>query len=238
MFDLEQAISSWRRQMAVGGIESGQVLDELEGHLRDDVEQKVRSGLPEQEAFLVAIQQIGGIDALKPEFDLAGATVGERLKQVILTLAGIPNSELVTNVNSHHSTNLEPRWATYLKAGTFAMPAVLLWMFSMVFLVPKLQDICQHEGTSFFVFEGAPAVFRASAFVGRTLFLVAEHWLLTASAILLVFILLEWRSSWWPRYRKAVLGAGTFLLNLLVLVSITLMVVAAIIATSNLPHAK
>jgi len=68
MFDLEQAISEWRQQMAAGGIKTPDVLDELESHLREDVDQQVRSGLSQQQAFEDAVQRIGQRQALKREF--------------------------------------------------------------------------------------------------------------------------------------------------------------------------
>ena len=40
MFDLEQAILEWRRQMTAGGIKAPEVLDELESHLHDDVDSR------------------------------------------------------------------------------------------------------------------------------------------------------------------------------------------------------
>jgi hypothetical protein len=51
MFDLERAISEWRRQLAGGGIGSPDVLDELESHLREDVQQQVRLGHSPEQAF-------------------------------------------------------------------------------------------------------------------------------------------------------------------------------------------
>jgi ferritin-like metal-binding protein YciE len=42
MFDPEQTIAEWRRQMAAGGIKTPEVLNELESHLREDVEQQER----------------------------------------------------------------------------------------------------------------------------------------------------------------------------------------------------
>jgi hypothetical protein len=39
MFNLEEAILEWRRQMLIAGITSPIPLDELEIHLRDDLEQ-------------------------------------------------------------------------------------------------------------------------------------------------------------------------------------------------------
>ena len=38
MFNLEKAIADWRRQMTKGGIRAGEVLDELESHLREDID--------------------------------------------------------------------------------------------------------------------------------------------------------------------------------------------------------
>src|SRR5262245_57270668 len=68
MFNLEQAIADWRRKMAVGGIKSCEVLDELESHLREDVEQQMRSGAAAEQAFKQAVQRVGSADQLKLEF--------------------------------------------------------------------------------------------------------------------------------------------------------------------------
>jgi hypothetical protein len=68
MFDLEKSIAEWRRQMIAGGIKSSVVLDELESHLREDIEQRMRSGARAQQAFEEAAQHIGNADALKLEF--------------------------------------------------------------------------------------------------------------------------------------------------------------------------
>ena len=65
MFNLDKAIAEWRRQMAAGGIKTPEVLDELESHLRDDVEQQMRSGVTAQQAFEAAVQRIGQASALK-----------------------------------------------------------------------------------------------------------------------------------------------------------------------------
>ena len=43
MFNLDQSITEWRRQMVAGGIQSPRVLDELESHLRDDAEEQERA---------------------------------------------------------------------------------------------------------------------------------------------------------------------------------------------------
>jgi len=74
MFDLEQAIVEWRRQMLAAGIKAPVPLEELEIHLREEVELQVRSGLNEQQAFATAAQRIGQASTLKSEFAKAGET--------------------------------------------------------------------------------------------------------------------------------------------------------------------
>ena len=76
MFNLDQAIAEWRRQMLSAGIKSPVPLEELEIHLREDVEQGMRSGLTAQAAFETAVQRMGQADGLKAEFKKAGKTNG------------------------------------------------------------------------------------------------------------------------------------------------------------------
>ena len=72
MFNLDQAIMEWRRQMLGAGIKAPALLDELESHLREDVERRMKSGLSVQEAFDTAVQRIGQASALKAEFAKVG----------------------------------------------------------------------------------------------------------------------------------------------------------------------
>jgi len=82
MFNLEQAIAEWRRHMLAAGVENPNVLDELESHLRDDVEQRKRLGASTQESFESAVQRIGQPAALESEFAKAGAGRGARLQRL------------------------------------------------------------------------------------------------------------------------------------------------------------
>lgn len=68
MFDLEQSIANWCRQMLAAGIKSPVPLEELEVHLREEIERQERAGLGGQQAFESAIQKIGNATALKKEF--------------------------------------------------------------------------------------------------------------------------------------------------------------------------
>jgi len=72
MFELEKAIADWRQQMLAAGIKTPVPLDELENHLREDVEQLKHEGLSEPQAFETAVLQIGQACALKSEFAKAG----------------------------------------------------------------------------------------------------------------------------------------------------------------------
>lgn len=68
MLDLEEQIARWRKQMAGGGIKAPAVLDELESHLRDEVDRQTKSGMNEEQAFKLAIDRIGNAGKLKAEF--------------------------------------------------------------------------------------------------------------------------------------------------------------------------
>lgn len=225
MRDLDQSIAEWRRQMMAGGIQSPQVLDELESHLRDDVDEQMRTGTSAPQAFKLAVQRLGQAAALEGEFEKIGETKGapERLRENFFVLAGIPNQYLEEPMNTS-SPNLEPRWATYLKAAAFLLPAVSLWLLATVFLVPKLEQLCAHAG-------GQPLPKAIRVMLGLT-----EHGVLISASIILALVLLEWRFSRWPRYRRAAVGTGTFLLNAAILVSIFTLVVVAILVAPDLMH--
>ena len=68
MFDLEEAITKWRKAMMASSVSSIEELDELESHLRDEIEEQTRSGISQERAFAIAIERIGEPGALKKEF--------------------------------------------------------------------------------------------------------------------------------------------------------------------------
>jgi ABC-type transport system involved in cytochrome c biogenesis permease subunit len=69
MFNLEQAIAEWRRQMLAAGIKSPVPLEELESHLRQDFAALVLAGKPEPEAFQLAAARLGSPASMRIEFD-------------------------------------------------------------------------------------------------------------------------------------------------------------------------
>jgi hypothetical protein len=68
MFDLEKQIVGWRRQMRASGLKSPEALDELEGHLREELARQQKLGLSASAAFEAAIQQMGQTGAVAGEF--------------------------------------------------------------------------------------------------------------------------------------------------------------------------
>ena len=68
MFGLDQAIPEWRQQLAGDGIKSSKVLDELEGHLREDIRALASDGMPEAHALRLAVSRFGCTDSLSTEF--------------------------------------------------------------------------------------------------------------------------------------------------------------------------
>jgi hypothetical protein len=85
MFNLDQAIQEWRRQMSAGGVKASAALDELESHLREDIAQQLRSGSKADEAFKIASERIGSPARLKTEFKNADIPLETRL----VSLTGI-----------------------------------------------------------------------------------------------------------------------------------------------------
>jgi hypothetical protein len=71
-FNLEKSILDWRAQMLAAGIESPAILEELESHLREEIERQIHLGLNAQAAFDLATQKIGHAGLLKIEFKKAG----------------------------------------------------------------------------------------------------------------------------------------------------------------------
>ena len=65
---LEEQIAHWRLYLCRRRAIHGPDVEELEGHLRDQLAALTDAGLAEDEAFLVAVKRIGNLDALSREF--------------------------------------------------------------------------------------------------------------------------------------------------------------------------
>ncbi len=65
---LEQQIAAWRQYVGRRHAIDGRDVDELEDHLRGQIDRLEASGLAPDEAFLVAVKRMGGLDDLSREF--------------------------------------------------------------------------------------------------------------------------------------------------------------------------
>ena len=65
---LEEQIAQWRTYVRRRQALHGPDVEELEGHLRDQLVELTQAGLAEDEAFLVAVKRMGSLDAISHEF--------------------------------------------------------------------------------------------------------------------------------------------------------------------------
>jgi len=79
---LEEQIAQWRTYLRRRQAVHGPDVEELEGHLRDQLAALTEAGLAADEAFLIAVKRMGSLDALSREFARAHS---ERLwKQLVV----------------------------------------------------------------------------------------------------------------------------------------------------------
>jgi hypothetical protein len=113
MFDLEQAIVEWRRQMQAVGIKTPVPLEELENHLREEIERQIQIGVTEQQAFEMATAQIGQAEPLKAEFKKSSGFLG---------WLGEDKSARTTRI-------LALLWLAFCSQGFFSIAAAIFPMF-------------------------------------------------------------------------------------------------------------
>ena len=81
--ELEAQIAQWRGYLRRRQAIHAHDVEELEGHLRDQLDALVDAGLNAEETFLVAVKRMGDLDALSREF---AREHSDRLwKQLVLT---------------------------------------------------------------------------------------------------------------------------------------------------------
>src|SRR4051794_11885494 len=68
MNDVESQIAEWRTYVAARPAVNVHDVDELEGHLRDQIADLDAVGLDTDESFLVAVKRMGDLDSLSREF--------------------------------------------------------------------------------------------------------------------------------------------------------------------------
>ncbi len=140
MFNLERSIEEWRRQMLDAGIKTPVPLEELESHLRDDIEQQMRSGSSAQQAFEIAAGRIGQANPLKIEFkkisDTDKAQQRKRAGLIFVAILGFYSLAVIWILSTHDLTFNErlsgfASLATML-ASVFATWRIVPWFFPVI----------------------------------------------------------------------------------------------------------
>lgn len=137
MFNLEQALIQWKQQMSAGGIKDAAVLDELESHLREEIERQMRAGANEERAFAVAAQKIGPAKALKTEFRKNGS---ESLLEKLMIAIAISVAAFGFFLASVALMFCYSSWAERI-VGFTAIGFTLLAIFGWSRIIPRLPVI-------------------------------------------------------------------------------------------------
>ena len=88
MFNLNEKISMWRRNLAQSETLAGSDIEELESHLREEIEQLIGLKLSDEEAFLIAAHRLGTTDSLATEYEKINRSMKFR-RRLSLMIAGI-----------------------------------------------------------------------------------------------------------------------------------------------------
>jgi hypothetical protein len=113
---LEEQIAQWRGYVRRRQGLQGPDVEELEGHLRDELTALTESGLSSDEAFLISVKRMGSLDALSREFALAHS---ERLwKQLVLAADADDGSAKAAHVETLVALGLAVAAAIAIKMPT------------------------------------------------------------------------------------------------------------------------
>jgi hypothetical protein len=138
---LEEQIAQWRAYVRRRQALHGPDVEELEGHLRDQLAALTEAGLADNEAFLVAVKRMGSLDALSREFARAHS---ERLwKQLVIGPDGADESS-----NTARAETLVVLILAVLAAIAIKVPALFGLRFSPDEEVPRFYA----RNASLFVF--------------------------------------------------------------------------------------
>jgi hypothetical protein len=116
MVDLEQSFADWRWQMLAAGIRSPELVEELELHLREEVEQQMRFTGDALEAFAAAVARMGSPAELQREFHKSSLWQA-KFWRVLLGIGsfGLVQTAMLNLVgpmifHRHASAFLSPKW--------------------------------------------------------------------------------------------------------------------------------
>jgi hypothetical protein len=139
MSDLEIAINEWRERMLAAGIQAPVPLEELEAHLREEIDRLLAGGKPDAAAFEIAVQQIGRAERLKSEFTkISRLNPAQMRKGAAIFYFGLVGIYTVVAVCGMFKYGLSPReWLAGLAAqAVLLLHAGFMWPMASRFFPP------------------------------------------------------------------------------------------------------
>ena len=197
MFDLEKAIVEWRKQMLAAGIKSPVPLEELEIHLREEIERQVRLGMSLRDVFETASGKMGRPRELKTEFKKISVPVEIRFVKLAGIACGVVGLFFLLWTAYVALFIHEANWASRAFGLLAVAATILIWRHAGRFLPairqPKVRAaaglaacVVGFGGTLMFIRQVLPGLFIVSApadfSVNRLLVSFVVAW--TAMAIL------------------------------------------------------
>jgi hypothetical protein len=149
MFDLEQAIAEWRRQMLTAGIKTPALLDELESHLRDEIATQMKAGSSASQALEAAAQELGPAGTLKAEFEKAHGPDAAQIRRwggfvyaVVLAVYSVLQTRVLLRFRPTH----EEFWL-----GMAGLAATLITAYAGWRLAPRFMSLITNKNTRLWV---------------------------------------------------------------------------------------
>ncbi|MBN2416268.1 hypothetical protein JXO52_10525 [bacterium] len=172
-FDIEKNIVSWKTYLDSRGSFLPDDLEELETHLRDEIDALRKSGLDAEEAWFIAVKRLGRSDALSREYykinaqslwkhlfapgESGAGKTGSREVWIIIglaLLAGVLGK--IPDLFGHRMSSEADSLVYFRNLGLFFIPVIAGW-----FLLQK-----KHAGTGFLLF----TLFTAAGFLAVNFF--------------------------------------------------------------------
>lgn len=117
---------------------------------------------------------------------------------------------------------------TYLRGFALLVPTWCVWIYAHTVLLPKLEHIWEITGLTHskaqWLIEGSRALMQHTHFV--------------FAGVVLLLVLLEFRWDGWPRYRRAAIASATLFFHTAVLLGVTALCTAVLLAVPLLTKMK
>ena len=121
--------------MLAAGIKTPVPLEELESHLRDDVEEQIRSGVEAKKAFATAAKRLGAVAPLSKEFAKEPSTRGLVIANLIVMFCAVCYGWGFMWLNSAEKDHTQ--WLL----GMIAIVLIVLMMSSSIFVTLFLHRV-------------------------------------------------------------------------------------------------